>query len=144
MNKKRKLKICNLALLIAALPVIITSIALYTGIGLRYNLCGITRPGAVAAHCFFAVIMLALVAYHLFLHFGNTNWWLKAAKLKSHVTTMLFRIAVINLICALAAFISYWFILGHNTICDVHAFIGFIFILIAIGHTLKRRKWFTR
>ena len=53
---------------------------------------------------------------------------------------------IIHLVAVLAmtglASIPQWLIHGHSPIGGVHGKIGFLFILIAIIHTIRHRKWF--
>ena len=140
MNKRDKLKYCNYSLLISILPMLVTSILLvYMNVK---DLYGTSFLLAAGCHAVFALIMLGLVIYHLYLHFGNNKWRLKISKLKSHVTKILIVIALFTFISGISTAIQWCVLPSHSALGAIHGRIGIFFLLFAIGHTLKRKKWF--
>ena len=134
MNKREKLKCCNYALLVCLLPVLATGIILE---------CGVAGRAFVLVHVVLAVSMMSLAAYHLYLHVGSKGWWQRVKKLKSHVTRLLVRVAMLTAASGLVALVAWLFCRQHTSIGGLHGVIGFFFLLIAAGHTVKRWKWFS-
>lgn len=142
MTKAGKLRICNWSLLVTLFPLTISSILLeYLG---GETLCGVDFSVFVWLHVLFAVILFGLVGYHFYLHFGTNGWRLKISKLKSGVTRNLIKIAALMLVLSLAAVIAYCIVGKHTTLGGIHGKIGFLFLIVAIGHTIKRKAWFSR
>ena len=88
--------------------------------------------------------MVLLVLWHLYLHFGTKQWLQKLKKLKSHVTGKLFYIYLIAFISGLIALPQWLIHASHTTIGGVHGKLALIFIIVAIGHAIKRIKWFKK
>ena len=142
MNKREKLRICNISLLIAALLVLISGILLEIADG--NGIEAVPYTSYVILHIVFVAIMALLVTWHLYLHFGKNKWWQKANNLKSHVTTGLFKLALLIAVTGLISLICFCIVPEHSTFGGIHGKLGFVFIVVAIGHTAKRRKWFTK
>lgn len=143
MNKRLKLKCCNYSLLAFVLPVLATGIILECT-GNDAGIFGISFKRIVVIHIVLAAAMMALAAYHLYLHVGSKGWWQKVKKLKSHVTRLLVRIAILTAASGLISLAVWLFNPVHTTVGGIHGKIGYLFIIIAVGHTIKRWKWFSR
>ena len=141
MKKRTKLKCCNIALLISLVPLVVSAVLLECLGGA--DLSKVPNRGIVHIHLAFALITTALVFWHLQLHFGNSHWSKKIKNLKSHVTKWLVRIALISLASGLIALVLWIVQPVHNTIGGVHGKICLIFLVVAAGHALKRRKFYT-
>ena len=132
MKKATKLRACNWVL------VALTVLMLASGLQLEIN----GNAGAVPVwlHIVLGVAYTAGVVMHVYLHFGWKKTISKFGKLKSPVTRIL---AVIWAITTLTGFVAVvpWIAHGmHTGIGGWHGKIGFAFIIIAAGHTLKRKS----
>lgn len=134
MTKAKKLKICNCSLIMAGIIVLASSIQL-EAIGSR----GIFP---VWFHIVSATLFTALVFYHIFLHFRWTDWFAKFSKLKSKVTDILWWLFLVTTVTGVIAFLMWLTASTHSHFGAVHGKIGFVMLAVALGHTLKRRKFF--
>lgn len=141
MTKKSQLKLCNYLLLAVIPTALASSLILEAGGGA--DAFGLPFAGHVWLHVAVCTGMLALVGWHLFLHFGKSGWGNKVKRLKSPVTRTLVWLTIVLLISAATA-LPHWMGSGmqHTTWGGVHGKIGFLFLLVAIGHTVKRWRWF--
>lgn len=135
-----KLKYCNWALLFVLLVVTVSSIQMEISGG--NDFLGIPFVAIVLIHVFFSSMMLVLVFYHLYLHFGNKRWKEKISKLRSPVSRMLVWIALLTAISSLIALFHWIVAPEHSLVGAIHGKIGFLFLIISIGHIVKRIKWF--
>lgn len=134
MTKSAKLKICNYSLIIFWIIVLASSIQL--------EATGSEGVFPVWFHVVSAVIFSAFVIYHIYLHFRGGNWFAKFSKLKSKVTRVLWWLFLITSVSGIAVFLMWLIHPVHTGFGGVHGKIGFIMLAVAIGHTLKRRKFF--
>lgn len=141
MNKRNKLRVCNLALLLSVIPVTASGILLECSGG--RDICGISFNVCVWWHVVLSSAMLLFVFYHLYLHFGSSGWGMKTKRLKSPVTRWLVGVSALLLVSSVAAFVSWWMLPAHSTLGGIHGKIGFFFILLAVGHTVKRKNYFS-
>ena len=81
MDKKQKLRYCNLGLVVTIVPTLATSLLLEFGHG--HGVIGMNYRTSIALHLIFATVMLALITYHLYLHFGKSGWKDKVKRLKN-------------------------------------------------------------
>ena len=140
MTKGEKLRLCNWTLLVLLFPLTITSVVLEASGGEAVG--GVDFGVLVWLHVVFAVLMFGFVGFHLYLHLGTNGWRSKISKLKSGVTRNLIKIAALMVVLSVATLVV-WCICGrHTTLGGIHGKIGFLFLIIAIGHTLKRKAWF--
>lgn len=85
---------------------------------------------------------MGFIIAHIYFHFQWKNWIERFRKLKSHVTPILAIFWALTFLTGIAAFIL-WLVHGtHSHLGGWHGKIGFIFIAIAIGHTIKRIKYY--
>lgn len=138
----KRLKTCNYALLATTLPVLASSVILEASHGnpvfhLPFNFWA-------CLHIIAATIMSGLVTWHLKLNWGKVMEWKRRfsfqASKASKVLSML--IAATSLTGLIS--IPQWLLHGHSIIGGVHGKIGFLFIIIAISHTFRHRKWFKK
>lgn len=138
MNKRSKLKVCNLLLIIFAVLMFASSI--------QMEVCGgeglwvASFSAWMYFHCTLGTLMLLLVIGHLYLHFGKSNWLTKVKGLKRQ-TKWLCIIFTILLAISVVLFARIIVLTAHSSIGAVHGKIGFLFLLFCIGHTAKRWKW---
>lgn len=95
-------------------------------------------------HMIIVSLFFANVVWHLYLHFGWKLWVQRFRKQKSVVTRCLAIFALLTLISALVALFHWIGTYTHSPIGGIHGKIGFVFIALAIGHTVKRIKFFKR
>lgn len=134
MTKAKKLRICNWLLLVTTVVMLTSSIQL--------EVTGSRAAIWVCLHIIVGCLFFANIIWHLCLHFGWKSWLQKFRKQKSPVTRGLAVFALLTIISAIIAsahWIGTW---THSPFGGVHGKIGFIFIALAIGHTVKRIKFF--
>lgn len=78
----------------------------------------------------------------VFLHFKRSNWFAKFQKLKKPATRILWYLYCLMLVLGIAAFIHWIISCHHSPLGGIHGKIGFIMIAFAIGHTVKRIRFF--
>ncbi len=136
MKKIVKLKICN-----CCLPVLVVAM-LISGIQLEATHC--SGQISVWIHIAIGLIMMYAVAYHIFLHFGRTNWFAKFHKQKSPVTRMLWWMSVVTMITGIVAMIHWTQTMLHTPVGGLHGKLGFIMVVLSIGHLSKRIKFYKK
>lgn len=134
MNKVRKLQLCNWLLLIITIVVLVSSIML-EATSSRYIVL-------VISHIIIASIFCALVVWHIYLNLHSGNWFRKFSKIKSPVTRILWWLFLITVLSAIVALVHWLGTYAHSPVGGVHGKIGFLMIAVAIGHTIKRIKFF--
>ncbi len=136
MKKITKLRLCDWTLL--AMTVVMLGSAVQLEVTSGQDICW------VWGHVVLGIAFMMLVCWHLQLHFNWGNWFVRLKKQKSHVTKWLAVLAVLTLVSAIVA-TGHWIgEYAHSSIGGVHGKIGFVFIALAIGHTVKRIKFFKR
>lgn len=134
MKKIEKLRICNCSLLVLTVAILASGIQLEAT-----DSAGLTP---VWIHVVIGLAFMAVAAYHVFLHFGKSNWFSRFRKQKSPVTRILWWVGLITLLTGLIAW-SHWLkTFTHAPIGGLHGKIGFLMIILAIGHICKRIKFF--
>ena len=136
MKKITKLKVCNWSLLSLTIAILISRIQLEAT-----HSNGIT---SVWIHILTGVLFMGMAAYHVYLHFGKSNWFLKFRKQKSQVTRILWWVALVTLVSGVTAIIHWVTTFTHSSIGGVHGKLGFLMIILSIGHITKRIKFFKR
>ena len=134
MKKVLKLKICNWSLLIA------TFIILASGIPLEAT--GSRSIGFVGFHIFAGYAFGFLAIWHIALNLKWGDWFAKFRRVKSPVTRLLWWLFLLAILSGLVAF-GHWIVTyEHSPIGGIHGKLGLLMILVAIGHTVKRIKYF--
>lgn len=134
MNKIAKLKICGCIL------IFLTATILTSGIYLEAtDSSGLT---AVWIHIVVGIVFFIFIAYHIFLHFGNSNWFSRFHKLKNRATRVLWWVSLATLTTGIIACFHWVMTFSHSPIGGIHGKIGFLMILLSIAHVLKRIKFF--
>lgn len=134
MKKSSKLKLCNRALLIAA-PLMLAS-------SIQLEATGSRETTAVWLHLLVGTVFFALAGWHLYLHFGRQNWLKRFRTLKSRVTKILTILALLTLVSGVATAAHWAGTFTHSGIGALHGKIGFLMLALAIGHTIKRFRFF--
>lgn len=135
MKKITKLRICDWSLLVVTILMLASSIqqeGWWLGMGF------------VWAHIVLGILFFLLIGWHLQLHFQWKNWFVRLKQQKSHVTKWLAVFCALTLLTAIVATVHVLNTLQHTTIGGVHGKFGFIFIALAIGHAVKRIKFYRK
>lgn len=132
MKKSTKLRACNWMLVASTILMLVS--------GLQLEIDGNAGAVLVWLHIVLGVVYTASVVMHVYLHFGWRKTISKFRKLKSQVTRILAVIWVVATLTGIVAAVP-WIAHGlHTGIGGWHGKIGFAFIIIATGHTLKRKS----
>lgn len=134
MTKARKLKICNWSLLVSAILILVSSIQL--------EATGSRGEISVWIHIILALVFTFLAGWHIWLHFGWSDWFVRFHKIRKPVTRILWYLLLLTVILGVAATIMWIGSQTHSPLGGVHGKVGFLMILVAIGHTVKRIKFF--
>ena len=142
MTKANKLKICNITLLLVALPMLISSIQMEVSGGKPLANFGFAEYMAI--HAVLGSVMIGLLLTHLYLHFGWQHWPQKIKKLKNKPTKLLCACFLLMLVSGIVSFLHNVASMSHSIIGAIHGKIGFVFLAICIGHIIKRWWWFKK
>ncbi len=135
MRKVTKLKICDWTLAVL-LPIVLAS-----SIQLEATSSGGLFP--VIFHIIAALSFMCLIIWHIFLHFQWKKWITKFGKLKVP-TRILWWLYILTFISGAATTIHWIGVKEHSALGGVHGKIGFLMIAFAVGHTIKRIKFFRK
>ena len=130
MNKIAKLKTCDWSLLLLTISILASGIYLE-----------VTQSSGLAAvwiHIALGILFFISVVYHIFLHFGKSNWFERFRKLKNQFTRVLWWVSLATLITGIIACIHWTMTYSHSPIGGIHGKIGFLMVLLSIGHLCKR------
>ena len=134
MTKARKLKICDWSLLVVTLLMLASSVQLEAFLpAVRW----------VWVHIALGCAFFALIIWHIYLHFGWKVWFRKFRKQKSPVTRWLALFGLLTVVSA-AVVMVHWAVSFAHSIGGVHGKIGFVFLILAVGHTVKRLRFFSK
>lgn len=136
MTKAEKLRLCDTLLAVSSVAILLSAIQL--------EATGGSTALWVWLHAAIGALFFANVGWHLYLHFGWNSWVQRLRKQKSPATRLL---AVLALLTFISTFVALFHYIGtriHSVPGAVHGKIGFLFLLIAIGHTVKRIRFFKR
>ncbi len=136
MTKADKLRLCDTLLAVSAVAILLS--------GIQLEVTGGRTALWVWLHAGIGTLFFANIAWHLYLHFGWNSWVQRLRKQKSRVTHGLAILALLAFISTVVALFHYVGTRLHSVPGAVHGKIGFLFLLIAIGHTVKRIKFFKR
>lgn len=135
MKKITKLKICDWSLLVLTVLMLASSVQCEGWwLGIPF----------VWAHIALGIAFFLLIGWHLQLHFQWKNWFKRLKQQKSHVTKWLAAFGALTFLTALAATIHMFITWHHSAVGGWHGKFGFIFIILAIGHAVKRIKFYQR
>ena len=135
MTKVQKLKICDWTLAIL-LPIVLAS-------SIQLEATSSSGIFPVILHIIVALPFICLIVWHIFLHFQWKKWLTKFSNLKVP-TRILWWLYILALVSGIVAFIHWLIESRHSTLGGIHGKIGFLMIALAIGHTIKRIKFFRR
>lgn len=135
MSKILRLRRCDWGLLA------LTLLTLASGIQLEGWWLGM---GWIWAHIAIGSVYMALVIWHLWLHFGRRGWIGCLRRQKSAVTKWLAVFCLLTLVTALMATVHMLVTWHHAAIGGWHGKIGFVFIALATAHAAGRFRFYTR
>ncbi len=135
MKKAQKTRICDWTLAIL-LPIVLAS-----SIQLEATASRGTLP--VIIHVTITLPFMCLIIWHIYLHFQWKKWLVKFSKLKIP-TRLLWWLYVLTFLSGTVTFIHWLLEPRHTPLGGIHGKIGFLMIAFAIGHTVKRFKFFTK
>lgn len=136
MNKLAKLILCNRLLLL------LTVATLVSGIQLEATHSSGVR--AVWIHILVGAAFMTMIVWHLYLHFKWKSWIKRLRSQKSHVTHWLALSGAFAFATGIASAIHWALTYVHAPLGGVHGKLGFLFIALAIGHAVKRIKFYKR
>ena len=90
MKKIVKLKICNWSLLPLSIAIMIS--------GIQLEATQSSDTTSVWIHIAVGILFSAMVLYHIFLHFSNSDWFSKFNRQKSRLTRILWPVSLITFI----------------------------------------------
>ena len=134
MTKVKQLEICNYSLVLSGIVVLASSMQL--------EATGSVGIIPVRIHIIAAFMFCGLVFYHIYLHFNRSNWFGSFSKMKCKATKVLWWLFNLTVVSGLIALTEWLIHSCHTPIGGIHGKIGFVMLFIALGHTLKRRKFF--
>lgn len=136
MKKIVKLKICDWGLLVLTVAILASGIQLEAT-----HSRGLTP---VWIHIALGLLFMGFVAWHVFLHFGGSNWFARFRKQKSQVTRILWWVYLVVLVSGIVACVHWVATYVHAPVGGLHGKLGFLMIILAIGHIVKRIKFFKK
>ena len=136
MKKITKLKFCNWSLLVATVAVLIS--------GVQLEVSHSSGNLSVWLHIIIGLLFMGLVAIHIFLHFGISNWFAKFSKLKSQATRVLWWMTLLTLLTGIATAVRWIMTYTHTPLGGIHGKLGFLMIILSIFHIANRVYFFKR
>ena len=141
MEKKTQSRICNWSLLVLAFLMLASGIQMEASFGADF--LGFSFPVYMVFHVVVALLMTAVVIWHIWLHFNWKDWVKRFAALKRVDTKILAVVAALVLVSGIAALVVLLFNgMQHGTVGGVHGKIGFGFIALGIHHIIKRIRFY--
>ena len=135
MKKARKLKICDWTLAVL-LPIVLAS-------SIQLEATSSMGIAPVVFHIAVAAPFMVLIVWHIYLHFNWKKWLSRLSKLKVP-TRILWWLYLLTFLSGLITLVHWAATHEHGPIGGIHGKIGFLMIAFAIGHTIKRIKFFKR
>ncbi len=139
MNKRNLLRACDITLVVVSVLILASSIQMEASAGMPWH--GIPFVVYMTIHVLLACLMMGLVVYHLYLHFGWKAWVNKIKNLPKKPTKWLSVVAAMTLLTGVAALVVLLINMHHTSLGGVHGKIGLLMLAIVIGHTIKRAKF---
>ncbi len=133
MRKNKRLRLCAWTLALLGIASLVSSVQL--------EMCEGRVAWAVWLHVALCLLLMCGVGVHIFLHFQFRNWWKCFGMLKSHVTRVLGVFCAFTFVTGAMALVQWLVHQSHSGIGAVHGKIGFVFLLLCIGHAIKRKRF---
>lgn len=129
----------NLLLIVVAVLTLASAILITVLHGANFHLPNRTW---IAIHATLGLAMGALVFSHLKFNWSNILLWFARFKMcRNKVTKALFILSFFAFVSGIVAIFTF-FTGGHGPVGGIHGKIGLVFLLICIGHFIKRIKWY--
>lgn len=136
MNKIKKLKISNWTLLIIYILTLVSSLQLETA--------GNASRLWVILHLIVATSFLAVIVWHIYLHFRWDNWRRLLKGKKKGILKWMSIFCLLVILSAVIATID-WYIKGvHTGPGAIHGKIGFIFLIAVVIHLIKHSGFYRK
>lgn len=134
MRQLKKLKICDVSLLVAASVMLVSSVQLevLSGEGLLW----------VWMHVAVGAVFLVLIGWHLRLHSPWKRWDSLLWKGKPAPMKWLAAAGLLTLVTAVPATAGWIASPVHSKIGAVHGKFGFLFVALAMWHTARRIRFY--
>lgn len=136
MSRKSRLRACNSLLLGATALMCLSAIQL--------EATGSQEPAYIRVHIALGTCLTLLTGWHLYLHFAKHNWTKKILGLKKKTTKWLALLCTVSILSGGATTFHWTATYAHSPLGGVHGKIGFLFLMLAIGHAAKRRRYYMR
>lgn len=136
MNKIKKLKISNWTLLIIYILTLVSS--------LQLEIAGNASRLWVILHLIVATSFLAVIIWHIYLHFRWDNWRRLLKGKKKGILKWMSIFCLLVILSAVIATID-WYIKGvHTGPGAIHGKIGFIFLIAVVIHLIKHSGFYRK
>lgn len=132
MNAATKLKVCNRALGCILILMLASGIQLEATSGIY--------GWSVWLHIVLGLLLVILSCYHIYLHYGLSNWFARFAKNRLVTTRILWWTFLLTAISGIAATVIWFDGFAHSSLGGVHGKIGFLMVAVAVIHAIKHRK----
>lgn len=134
MTKKTELKVCDMMLAAVTALTALSSIQL--------EVTGSRDVTSVWIHAGVSSLFFVNIVWHLKLHFGWKGWVGKLRRQRSQATRLMSLASVLTLASACVALVHWSESFMHSKPGAIHGKIGILFLILAVGHTLKRIAFF--
>lgn len=134
MNRLRKLRFCDVALVVVTIAMLASSVQLEVTSG--------SSIAWVWIHIILGAMFFVLIVWHLQLHFKWSGWLKKLKRQRFANTRWLAVAGVFTLLTGLIATAGWIVSPEHSKIGAVHGKLGFLLAGLAIWHTAKRIHFF--
>ena len=133
-NKTKYLRFCNSSLLVLTLGILVS--------GIQLEATHSTGFISIWTHIIIGILFMGMVTYHLYLHFGQSNWFARFRKIRNQATRVLWWTSIITFITGIITTIHWIIIPVHSVLGGIHGKFGFLMVILSIAHIYKRRKFF--
>ncbi len=127
------MKICNLALVCLGLLMLLSSIQL--------EILHHTGDAWIWIHIILGIFLSVIIAWHLLLHYKSRWQKLFSKQTKPKIKIMAVLI-MLTLVTGLIATVHWLAGYAHNAIGGIHGKLGFLFLIIAVTHCFRYRKFY--
>lgn len=115
-----------------------TALTLASGIGLEIN--GSSSAAWVWTHVAVGCIFIALIAWHIYIHFGLTDWYGRLFSRRRGTMKWMSALLALTVLTALAASAHRIATHTHSATGGIHGKVGLVFVILAIIHGLSHRR----
>lgn len=134
MTKIGKLRLCNRLLFFMTLMIFVSSVQL--------EIIGSSNPFWIWGHIFVGCLFVGNVVWHLYLHYGWNSWIRRVYRQKKIMNKWLSVLIILTCMSAIIAVFHWMVTYIHSPIGGIHGKVGLIFLLLALGHVIKRIRFY--